>query len=57
MHQVLIPTYQELIETVERKTDEAKTRKLKRKQTMDYVGSFIQIYIDRMNQFLDVQNT
>ena len=55
-HQILIPTYKEMIETIERKTGEAKDNKLSRKHTMEYIGNFIKIYIDRMNQFLSVQN-
>lgn len=56
-HQILIPTYKELISTIERKTEEARQRRLFRKQTMEYVGRFINVYIDRMNHFLNVQNT
>ena len=55
-HQILIPTYKEMIETIERKTGEAKDSKLSRKHTMQYIGNFVKIYIDRMNQFLSVQN-
>ena len=45
-----------MIETIERKTGEAKDNKLSRKHTMQYIGNFIKIYTDRMNQFLSVQN-
>jgi hypothetical protein len=55
-HQIDIPTYEELIDMVEKKTEEAKSRKLSRGKTLDYIGSFIKIYIDRMTQFLDVQD-
>ena len=55
-HQILIPSYEELIEAIERKTEEARDNRLSRKQTMDYIGNFINIYIDRMNQFLNIQN-
>lgn len=55
-HQILIPSYKELIETIERKTAEARDNKLPRKQTIEHIGNFINIYIDRINQFLNVQN-
>ncbi len=55
-HQVLIPPYEELIETVERKTGVAREKKLSRRQTVKHVSNFINIYIDRMNHFLNVQN-
>ena len=56
-HQILIPAYKELITTIEEKTKEAKANKLSRKRTLDYVGRFITIYINRITQFLEVQNT
>ena len=56
-HQILIPAYKELITNIEEKTKEAKANKLSRKRTLDYVGRFITIYINRITQFLEVQNT
>jgi hypothetical protein len=55
-HQILIPAYGELIEAVEEKTEEAKARRLSRGETLEDIGSFIRIYIDRMKRFLDVQD-
>ena len=56
-HQILIPTYKELITTIEEKSKEAKANKLSRKRILDYVGRFITIYLSRITQFLEVQNT
>ena len=56
-HQIIIPTYADLIKTIETKTVEAKQMRLKKTQTAEHVGSFIRIYIERMLHFLDVQNT
>lgn len=56
-HQILIPIYKEIIEAVETKTQEAKQGKMSRSKTLEHIGSFIRIHIDRMRKFLDVQNT
>ena len=56
-HQIIIPTYADLIKSIETKTAEAKRMKLNRTQTAEHVGSFIKVYINCITQFLDVQNT
>ena len=56
-HQIIIPTYADLIKSIETKTTEAKRMKLNRTQTAEHVGSFIKVYINCITQFLDVQNT
>ena len=55
--QIIIPTYADLIKSIETKAIEAKQMRLKKAQTAEPVGSFIRIYIERMLRFLDVQNT
>ena len=42
---------------METKTEEAKKSRPSKVRTVEHVGSFIRIYIKRINQSLDVQNT
>ena len=57
-HQIIIPTYADLIQSIETKTAEAKRMKSNGFQTAEHVGSIHeQVYINCITQFLDVQNT
>ena len=51
-HQIIVPTYMELIKSIETKTEEAKNSRLSKARAVEHVGSFIRIYIERIRQLL-----
>jgi hypothetical protein len=57
IHNISIPNYDELIDMIEKRSEEAKRFKYSRKQTLKHVGDFINIYINSMKNFLSIQST
>lgn len=53
MHNLIIPDYNSIMNEIERRTVDSKESRLSHRTSLEHVGSFLKLYIDRIKAFLN----
>lgn len=52
-HKLIVPGYSSIMQEIEQRTVESKIHRLSHRSSLEHAGSFLKIYIDRMQAFLN----